>query len=100
MLKIHRPTTPGPGADKPDCGTPGTTRLKTRSIPHVATARLHRRLAILHDMLHTADGLHAHDAPRRGLIDNGVKVVGIRHELAARGHVLDTGCNFCDGRTP
>jgi hypothetical protein len=98
VIKIHAPTSPGRGMDAPDCGLPGATRLKTRSIPNVSTARLIRRVAVLHDMFHAPDGLHAFDGPRMNMIENGVKIVGIRNELRVRGIVLGTGCRFCDGR--
>jgi len=90
--------TPGRGHTMPDCGTPATTRLRTRSIPNVPTGRIVRAMTALHDAFHTVDGLHAFDGPRRAMIDNGFKIVAMRAELTARGvPVPAADCRFCVG---
>ena len=68
--------------------------VRTKSIPNVPTDRLCVDLGRLHAMLHTPEGLHAFDMPRRSLFDNGMKGRRIATELARRG-VAPTGCRFC-----
>jgi hypothetical protein len=83
-----------------DCGTPGTVKVRLRSVPHVSTGRLARRLAVLHDAFHTPAGLHAFDGPRDALIRNGLILVAIRDALAARGAPVVLGCRICDCANP
>jgi hypothetical protein len=74
-----------------------TRIVRTRSIPNVDVERLQGDLGRLHAMLHTPEGLHDWDMPRRSLFDNGMKARAIATELHRRG-VAPTGCRFCAPR--
>lgn len=87
-------TEPGPGVTAHDDGT--GSHIKNRSVPNVATTRLHRELARLHDQTHTVDGLHANDAGRRSLVESGMKIRIITHELRLRGEAPGD-CRACWG---
>lgn len=69
--------------------------VKTKSIPNVDSDRLIDSIQQLHHMLHTPEGLHGFDEPRRGLIDNGRKALRIRDELHARGVDSRITCRWC-----
>jgi hypothetical protein len=70
--------------------------VRTKSIPNVPDERLIGDIDTLHKQFHTAEGLHAHDKPRRDLIDNGNRIKKISAELHKRGipHPIP-GCQFC-----
>ena len=68
--------------------------VRTKSIPNVDDGRLIEDLQRIHDAFHTAEGLRAHDGPRRELIDNGIKGKKIAAEMDRRGIPL-SGCRFC-----
>lgn len=40
----------------------------------------------IHEIIHTVEGLHAFDAPRRTMVDMGIKSLKIHRELDKRGH--------------
>ena len=70
--------------------------VKTKSIPNVSADRLVNDIAVLHDRVHTADGIHAFSATRRTLVDTGMKILKIRDELIARNApVPNPDCRFC-----
>jgi hypothetical protein len=70
--------------------------VKTKSIPNVSDERLLNDIAVLHDRVHTADGLHAFSDTRRTLVDTGIKLLKIRDELIARNvPVPNPDCRFC-----
>lgn len=87
-------TSAGSGALKPDDGA--GPRVRVRSIPQISTPRLQRAVGHFHDMLHTPEGLHEFDNPRRSLIEGGMRVRAITHELSMRG-VPAGDCPFCWG---
>ena len=76
--------------------TTGMRIVRTRFIPRAPTDRLLADLAHLHVMYHTPEGLHAFDAPRRALVDNGIKIGRIRDELRQRYIDIDIDCRFCN----
>lgn len=92
---LMKRTEPGPGAEMPDSGLPGSGHLKMRSIPNVDTERLLRTRLWLHDQLHTVIGLRDWDQSRRQLANAGLRVRAINHELKLRGY-RGNGCRFCD----
>lgn len=70
--------------------------VKSKSIPNVATERLQDSLGRLHQQVHTVEGLHSWDAPRRSLIDYGLKTMAIKKELDKRGAPSPVeGCRWC-----
>jgi hypothetical protein len=75
---------------------PGTSPIKLKVIPRASTGRLFRRLSILHEQVHTTEGLRQHDASRRSLIESAMKTRAITHELILRGHEPGE-CFFCWG---
>lgn len=81
---------PGPGARRDDCGTSGFVKIHLKSIPNVPTARLQRRLTVLHDRIHTRNGLHGFEGTRRQLIETGLAIRCIVGELLRRDAI--TGC--------
>lgn len=94
---LMRRTEPGPGSYLPE--EPWTDAIpRFRSIPNVSSGRLLRSRLILHDRLHTSAGLHAFDEPRRSLVNDGLRLKAIQHELKLRGYRTDNGCAFCDPR--
>jgi hypothetical protein len=68
-----------------DDGHPGSMHVRIRSIPHLPTARLVRRVAHLNAILDSPDGMHAFDDGRRALVHLGVHRMAIVHELNMRG---------------
>lgn len=75
--------------------------VKTKSIPNVDTGRLQDSIARLHQQVHTPDGLHDWDSPRRSLVDYGLKTIAIRKELEQRGAPSPVeGCRWCSHGTP
>jgi hypothetical protein len=70
--------------------------VRNRSIRNVDDARLQDSLQQIHSMVHTPEGLHAWDAPRRHLYNYGIKALAIRDELLRR-NVEPTveGCLWC-----
>ena len=65
-------------------------------IVNVDDDRLRDSLRQIHERCHTVVGLRAHDAPRRTLVDLGVKGLAIRAELARRNEPTDVdGCRWC-----
>lgn len=85
-------TEPGRGMDLKDDGA--ESEVRSKSIPNVSTSRLHRSIRSIHGRIHTEAGLREWDAPRRGLVDDGVRAQMIAHELNLRGE--DSGdCQFC-----
>lgn len=96
-LSLIARTEPGKGDwDDDRQAVSGTSPIKLRSIPGAPTGRLQRRLSVLHDMVHTVDGLREHDAPRRSLIEQSMKTRAITHELRLRG-VEPGDCSHCWG---
>jgi len=87
-------TAPGRGVDAPDDGA--GPRVKVKSIPQVSTARLRRSLDFHHGSIHTQEGLSTFDAPRRSLVENGMRVRAITHELGLRGETPGD-CKHCWG---
>lgn len=86
-------TEPGRGVNaNPEPDAPAT--IKQKSIPNLPTERLERALAHIHQTIHTPEGLHAWDNPRRGLIEYGVKAKAIAHELRLRG-MKPGDCKHC-----
>lgn len=73
----------------------GMRVVRSRSVPVVGTDRLLDDLRYLHDTYHTPEGLHAFNGPRRELVNNGRKIITIRHELRDRGIPTDITCRFC-----
>ena len=70
--------------------------VRTKSIGNVEVDRLQDSLAQIHAMVHTPEGLHAWDRPRRQLYNYGVKALAIRNELVRRGQVpVVAGCQWC-----
>jgi hypothetical protein len=69
--------------------------VKNKSIPNVDDQRLLESLNHIHSTVHTTEGLHKWDMPRRSLYDWGMKGIAIRKELTKRG--VDTGidCRWC-----
>ena len=69
--------------------------VRNKSIPNVDSDRLRTDIGRIHQMVHTPEGLHAWDAPRRGLYDFGRKALMIRGELEARGEQSAIDCRWC-----
>jgi ABC-type cobalamin/Fe3+-siderophores transport system ATPase subunit len=69
---------------KEDDGHSGDVSVKVKSIPHLPTARLERRAAVLHHMTQTPEGLHAFDDVRRELVHHSIRLLAITHELKLR----------------
>jgi len=95
--EVMNRTSPGPGMNaKPD---PADTnpRVHMKSIPNVSTERLQRALEFGHGAYHTAEGLSEYDAPRRGLVEQGMRLKGVAHELKLRGHTPGD-CPHCWGK--
>lgn len=69
--------------------------VRTRSIPNVDDERLLTDLQRLHDEIHTPEGLHEFDEPRRSLVNKGMKVMAIRRELLSRNKASHISCRFC-----
>lgn len=76
-------TEPGRGKDAPDDGA--GPAVKNKSIPNVSTPRLKRAAEHLSKQIHTKEGLHSFDQPKRSLVHTGTKLMMIRHELRLRG---------------
>ena len=87
-------TEPGSGALKPDDGA--GPRVRVRSIPQVPTERLNRSLQFHHGSIHTPEGLREFDGPRRSLIESGMRIRAITHELGLRGEAPGD-CKHCWG---
>lgn len=83
---------PGPGANAVDDGAGPHIHLK--GIPHLSTERLERSREFHHGAVHTPEGLSAYDGPRAGLVETGLKIKAISHELEMRGHPAST-CPLC-----
>lgn len=83
MERFLARTEPGPGRDAKDDDVPGTSHLKLRSIPNVPTARLERRLEVSRAEF-TGLGLVRFDGPRRQLVEQGIHMLCIEHELNLR----------------
>ena len=88
-------TAPGSGVNQPDDGAGPSVKVK--SIPQISTPRLERAVEFHHGALHTQEGLHANDSGRRSLIENGMRVRAMTHELRMRG-VPDGDCAHCWGQ--
>lgn len=70
--------------------------VKMKSIPNVDTGRLQDSIGRLHQQVHTVEGLRQWDAPRRSLIDYGMKTIAIKQELDKRGAPSPVeGCRWC-----
>lgn len=93
--KVMSRTEPGPGASVTDKGNPSSALPKFKSIPNVSNARLLTARLTLHDLLHTPEGLHSHEDTRRSLINAGLRLKAIQHELALRGYRTNNGCDRC-----
>lgn len=93
--RLMAATEPGPGAALKDTNVPVTAHLKMKSIPNADTDRLLRVRLYLHDMLHTPEGLRHFDQPRRQLVNGGLRIRAISHELHLRGYCSCNGCRFC-----
>ena len=91
---LNERTSPGRGADMPDDGLGAP--LKMKSVPNVPTERLRRSLEFYHGSIHTEQGLHDFDQPRRSLIETGMKARSITHELKLRGENPGE-CKHCWG---
>ena len=87
-------TAPGPGKDTNDPST--SEHVAMRSIPNVSTDRLRRVVEFGHGAIHTADGLHEFDMPRRSLVQQGMKIRAAAHELKLRGE-KPGACPHCWG---
>jgi len=83
-LDLLTSSEPGPGMMMKDCGISGEVSIRLRSVKHVPTARLERRVQVLNQILFTQEGLHAFDGPRRQLIYYGMTLRVINHELNLR----------------
>lgn len=59
--------------------------VRTKSIPNVDADRLMDSVGQIHDQIHTPEGIRAWDAPRRGMIEMGIKSIKIHKELERRG---------------
>lgn len=68
--------------------------VRNRSIPNVDTERLVSDLSILHQNMHTVEGLREFDDSRRSLYNFGIKIKLISTELAKRGE-SHNGCVYC-----
>jgi hypothetical protein len=90
-------TEPGRGASLEDDLHPGEVKVKLRSIPNVATPRLKRRLDVVHQEVHTPEGLRAWDASRRSLVEKSLQTRAITHELRLRGESTGS-CPHCWGQ--
>jgi hypothetical protein len=86
---------PGPGATARDDGLSAPVHMK--SVRNLPTGRLERALVEYHSQIHTAEGLGEFDAPRRALVENGIRVRAIAGELRRRGRPSGP-CRFCWGR--
>jgi len=75
-------TSPGRGAGLR--GDDGSPNLPLRSIPNVSTQRLRRHEREMAQMLETREGMHKFDNTRRALVEAGMKLKAVRHELAMR----------------
>ena len=70
--------------------------VRTRSIPNVDSDRLKDSIRRVHDIVHTQEGLHGWDMPRRSLVDYGMKTIKINAELTKRGESTGVdGCRWC-----
>lgn len=70
--------------------------VKTKSIPNVSTERLQDSIGRLHQQVHTPEGLHGWDLPRRSLVEYGMKTLAIREELRRRDAPSPVeGCRWC-----
>lgn len=90
MKQLSR-TSPGGGAAQAD---QGSSRVKTKSIPNVSTPQLQRARDVIHQSMHTPEGVRDYDGPRRNMMEQGVKSHMITHELHLRGEELPS-CQFC-----
>lgn len=59
--------------------------VRMKSIPNVETERLLADAGRIHEMIHTPEGIYAHEDTRRAMINFGVKSIAIHNELAKRG---------------
>ena len=82
---------PGAGAGAKD---QGSSKVKTKSIPNVPTEHLQRARSLIHDSMHTQQGISEYDGPRRNMMEQGVKAHMLTHELHLRGEGLPD-CQFC-----
>lgn len=93
--QIMQATVPGPGVHLQE--TVMTDAIpRFRSIRNVSSSRLLHARLLLHDRLHTVEGLRYFDQPRRSLINDGLRLRAIQHELRLRGYRTDNGCASCD----
>jgi hypothetical protein len=89
-------TTPGRGMSEKDEGLPGSSKVKLKSVPNVSTPRLERRLEHFHGMLHTDEGLEQWSESKRSLVEQGIHLRTIAHELTLRGQPQGE-CRYCWG---
>ncbi len=75
-------TEPGSGIAAND---DGESKVKLKSIPNLATPRLERGLAALHESVHTPDGIRAWEQPRKFMVETSMRSRMIAHELRLRG---------------
>lgn len=85
---------PGGGMNAADDGA--GPHVKVRSIPNVSTERLRRAVEFGHGQIHTAEGLHDLDGPRRSMIEQGMRLQALTHELTLRGEAPGD-CKHCWG---
>jgi len=89
--KSRERTSPGPGRANDAENAP---TMKTKGIPHASTDRLNRSVEFYHGSIHTAEGIHEWDAPRANMVERGMKIHAITHELALRGQTPGE-CPLC-----
>lgn len=70
--------------------------MKNKSIPNVESSRLQESINTIHTAMHTPEGLHKWDKPRRSLVDWGRKLKMVKAELRKRGDSTNVkDCPWC-----
>ena len=88
---------PGPGVNAPpDPNVPDDTLVKMKGIRGAPTERLQRNLGVIHNRLHTPEGMGEFSGPRRSLIEQGIRGRMVGHELQLRGEAVGE-CRYCWG---
>lgn len=72
----------------------GGPSVHAKSIPNLSTERLQRSSEFYHGSIHTPEGLHEWDHPRSHMVETGLKLQAVHHELHLRG-VGDGSCPHC-----
>jgi hypothetical protein len=73
--------------------------IKNKRIPTADSDYLRLHLELLHQQVHTPEGLRDFDQPRRSLVEHGMKLLRISLELYSREPGYQNPCRFCDPRT-